>query len=172
MLYTTRYIKLKGRYMAHTVKYNLVGNVGGRLVILHAGGEVRHVPVREFRGIKSETLHFAGSGVLAKPNEPLVRGNPLLVVKLNKRGRGSSIVEAKAHYALPHHLQKYVSQYGKAINSVCVSKTPAVEHVALPKHDKATRMAALKRMAELWQESGNEPVDGVKYQEEMRAEWR
>lgn len=48
----------------------------------------------------------------------------------------------------------------------------AVAAVQLPKHNKATRLAAARRMAELWKESGNGKTDGVEYQNRMRTEWQ
>lgn len=38
--------------------------------------------------------------------------------------------------------------------------------------DRAVRHAALMKMRDLWNDDGAEPIDGVEYQNAMRAEWR
>lgn len=85
-----------------------------------------------------------------------------------------SVRQSVLPYSIPVLSAEAERQLAQA-RAVAESK-PATEQVedqlVLPRHDKATRMAALMRMRELWQESGNGYVDGVEYQKEMRSEWR
>lgn len=85
-----------------------------------------------------------------------------------------SVRQSVMPYCIPVHSAQIESKNVEArvLAEGKAAYEQADESLDLPKHDKATRMAALLRMRELWQESGNGYVDGVEYQEEMRSEWR